>query len=100
MTIAEASADEIAAATLRVFRRTVPAAVPSINFLSGGLSPLIFLRSRMTTAGVASQAWQGNPNNVDAAQQALLKRARLNGTARRGEYLAAYESMNESRTRA
>jgi fructose-bisphosphate aldolase class I len=34
-----ASAEEIAAATLRVFRRSVPAAVPSINFLSGGLSP-------------------------------------------------------------
>lgn len=36
---ARANAAEIAAATLQVFRRTVPAAVPSINFLSGGLSP-------------------------------------------------------------
>jgi fructose-bisphosphate aldolase class I len=35
----KASAEEIAAMTLRVFRRTVPAAVPGINFLSGGLNP-------------------------------------------------------------
>jgi fructose-bisphosphate aldolase class I len=31
--------DEVAEATIRVFRRAVPAAVPSINFLSGGQSP-------------------------------------------------------------
>ena len=34
-----ADPDEIAEATIRVFRRAVPAAVPSINFLSGGQSP-------------------------------------------------------------
>jgi fructose-bisphosphate aldolase class 1 len=32
--------------------------------------------------------------NVEAAQQALLKRARLNGAAQRGEYLAAMVSAN------
>lgn len=35
----QADADEVAEQTLKVLRRTVPAAVPSINFLSGGLSP-------------------------------------------------------------
>ena len=35
----KASPEEVAERTLRVLRRTVAAAVPSINFLSGGLSP-------------------------------------------------------------
>jgi fructose-bisphosphate aldolase class I len=106
-----ASVSEIAAATLRVFRRTVPAAVPSINFLSGGLSPeeatanlnamnagfsgapwlLSFSYGRALQQPVL-QAWQGKAENVAAAQLALLKRARLNGAAQRGEYLAAMES--------
>jgi fructose-bisphosphate aldolase class I len=34
-----AEPEEVAEATLRVLRRTVPAAVPSINFLSGGQGP-------------------------------------------------------------
>ena len=34
-----ADPDEIAEATIPVFRRAVPAAVPSINFLSGGQRP-------------------------------------------------------------
>lgn len=110
---ARSSAEEIAAATLRVFRRTVPAAVPSINFLSGGLSPeqatanlnamnagfpdapwlLSFSFGRALQQPVL-QVWQGKAENVSAAQQALLKRARLNGAAQRGEYLAAMESTN------
>ena len=108
-----ASATEIAEETLRVFRRTVPAAVPSINFLSGGLSPeeatanlnamnagfpsapwlLSFSYGRALQQTVL-QAWQGKAENVAAAQQALLKRARLNGAAQRGEYLAEMESGN------
>lgn len=108
-----AGAEEIAAETLRVFRRTVPAAVPSINFLSGGLSPeeatanlnamnagfpgapwlLSFSYGRALQEPVL-QVWQGKSENVGAAQLALLKRARLNGAAQRGEYLAAMESAN------
>jgi fructose-bisphosphate aldolase class I len=108
---ARSSAEEIAAATLRVFRRTVPAAVPSINFLSGGLSPeqatanlnamnagfpdapwlLSFSYGRALQQPVL-QAWQGKPGNVAAAQQALLKRARLNGAAQRGEYQEKMEN--------
>ena len=108
---ARSGAEEIAAATLRVFRRTVPAAVPSINFLSGGLSPeqatanlnamnagfpdapwlLSFSYGRALQQPVL-QAWQGKSENVAAAQQALLKRARLNGAAQRGEYQASMEN--------
>jgi fructose-bisphosphate aldolase class I len=108
---ARSGAEEIAAATLRVFRRTVPAAVPGINFLSGGLSPeqatanlnamnagfpdapwlLSFSYGRALQQPVL-QAWQGKAENVAAAQQALLKRARLNGAAQRGEYQANMEN--------
>jgi fructose-bisphosphate aldolase class I len=108
-----ASAEEVAAATLRVFRRTVPAAVPSINFLSGGLGPeeatanlnamnagfpnapwlLSFSYGRALQQPVL-QAWQGKAENVIAAQQALLKRARLNGAAQRGEYRATMEAAD------
>jgi fructose-bisphosphate aldolase class I len=111
--LVSAGAAEIAAATLRVFRRTVPAAVPSINFLSGGLSPeaatanlnamnadfsaapwlLSFSYGRALQQTVL-QAWQGKTENIAAAQQALLKRARLNGAAQRGEYLPAMESAS------
>ena len=38
------------------------------------------------------QAWQGKAENVPAAQQALLKRARLNGAAQRGEYEESMET--------
>ena len=108
-----AGAAEIAAATLRVFRRTVPAAVPSINFLSGGLSPeeatanlnamnadspgtpwlLSFSYGRALQQTVL-QAWQGKAENVAAAQQALLERAKLNGAAQLGEYQAVMEQSN------
>ena len=100
-----ASAEEIAVATVRVLRRCVPAAVPSINFLSGGLSPedatanlnamnaafphmpwlLSFSYGRALQQPVL-EAWQGKAANMSLAQQALLKRARLNGAAQRGEY--------------
>ncbi len=101
----QAGAEEIAVATVRVLRRCVPAAVPSINFLSGGLSPeeatanlnamnasfphepwlLSFSYGRALQQPVL-EAWQGKADNVAAAQRALLKRARLNGAAQRGEY--------------
>jgi len=97
------NAEEIAAATLRVFRRTVPAAVPSINFLSGGLSPeeatgnlnamnadfpdapwlLSFSYGRALQQPVL-EVWQGKEENVALAQYALLERAMLNGAAQRG----------------
>lgn len=100
-----AEPDEVADATLKVLNRTVPAAVPSINFLSGGQGPeeaTINLNAINCQRGHAPwqlsisygralqqpalQAWAGRTENVEAAQQALLKRARLNSLARKGEY--------------
>ena len=106
----QASPDEIAAATLLCFRRTVPAAVPGINFLSGGQSDEVAtanLNAMNTTAqkqpwqlsfsygralqAPALKAWHGVAANKVAGQQALLKRARLNSVARQGKYLASME---------
>ena len=106
-----AAPDEVAAATLRVLKCTVPAAVPSINFLSGGQGPeeatanlnainqqghdapwrlsISYGRALQQTA---LQAWMGKAGNVPAAQQALLKRARLNHLAMLAEYQAAMEN--------
>lgn len=103
-----ANPNEIAEATIRVFRRAVPAAVPSINFLSGGQSPeeaTINLNAvnqiggpwkLSLSYGRALQqpvlvAWQGKPENVVAAEIALLKRARLNSLARKGSYKSSME---------
>lgn len=100
---------EIAEATLKIFRRTVPAAVPSINFLSGGQSPeeatenlnainqlhgpwqLTISYGRALQAPVL-QVWKGDAGNCEAAQAALLKRARLNSLARQGQYSSAMEA--------
>ena len=104
-----ANPNEIAEATIRVFRRAVPAAVPSINFLSGGQSPeeaTINLNAvnqiggpwkLSISYGRALQqpvlvAWQGKPENVVAAEIALLKRARLNSLARKGGYKSSMEN--------
>lgn len=105
----QVSAEVVAGHTLKVLRRTVPAAVPGINFLSGGLSPetatlylnalnvlrpqpwqLSFSYGRALQQPVL-QAWQGNPANIPAAQQALYQRARLNAAAQRGAYTATME---------
>jgi fructose-bisphosphate aldolase class I len=107
---AKASPEQVAEATVKVLRRTVPAAVPSINFLSGGLGPedatanlnamnalfpnapwaLSFSYARALQQPVLS-AWAGKAENGPVAQQALYKRARLNGLARFGQYKAEME---------
>jgi fructose-bisphosphate aldolase class I len=106
----QASVQEVAVATLRCLRRHVPAAVPGIVFLSGGQSAeeatdhlnamnamgpqpwqVSFSYGRALQAPVLA-AWQGQEDNVGAAQQALLKRCELNGLAREGKYDRAMET--------
>jgi fructose-bisphosphate aldolase class I len=103
--------DEVADATVTCLLQAVPAAVPGIAFLSGGQSAelasarlnamntrfkrhmpwaLAFSFSRAIQQP-ALEIWQGKDANSLAAQQALLKRARCNQAARRGEYTAAME---------
>ena len=106
----QAAVAEVAAQTLRVLRRTVPAAVPGIFFLSGGQTPteatahldamnrlgaqpwaLSFSYGR-ALQDPALQAWKGQAANARSAQDALLERARLNGAARDGRYDATMEA--------
>ncbi len=101
----QAAPEEVAEATLRVLKRTVPAAVPSVNFLSGGqsaeeatvnLNAINQLKGNAPWAlsisyGRALQqpalhAWLGKDENRPAAQAALRERARLNHLAMLGEY--------------
>ena len=101
----------IAASTLAVMRRVVPAAVPGLVFLSGGQTDeqatsrlnamnargpqpweLSFSFGRALQAPVL-KAWQGDPANRNAAQAALRHRARLNGHARSGGYRPEMEQL-------
>ena len=95
---------EVAAATIECFKRTVPAAVPGIVFLSGGQSDaeatenlnamnvgerdfpwdLSFSYGRGLQATPLA-TWGGKAENVPAAQQAFLDRARETSAAREGK---------------
>ncbi len=96
---------EVAERTLRCLRRTVPAAVPGIVFLSGGqgseeatahlnamnagYGPLPWRLSFSYGRALQDQAlraWRGSRHNAAAAQELLLKRARLNSEAASGAY--------------
>jgi fructose-bisphosphate aldolase, class I len=100
---------EVAAITIRTLRRTVPAAVPGLFFLSGGQTPaqatanldamnrlgpqpwqLSFSYGR-ALQDPALKAWKGQAANVQVTQRALLLRARLNGAAREGTYVPSLE---------
>jgi fructose-bisphosphate aldolase class I len=114
-TARRASPEQVAEATIRVLRRTVPAAVPSSNFLSGGMTPEeLTANLNAMNAGFPNEPWllsfsygralqqpvlqagQGKAENVADAQAALLERARLNGAAQRGQYRP---EMEETETR-
>lgn len=99
--------EEIAQATVTALNRTVPAAVAGITFLSGGQTeeeatvhldainkfvgrkpwPLTFSYGRALQASVL-QAWQGKADCVQDGQRELLKRAKANGDAALGKYVA------------
>lgn len=95
----------VAQATLRCLKRSVPAAVAGVAFLSGGQSgelatsrlaamhgggapavlpwPLSFSFAR-ALQHPALEIWRGEPGNVADAQRALLHRAACNRAARLG----------------
>ena len=91
-------------------RRTVPAAVPTINFLSGGQSPeeaTANLNAMNTLAAhqpwnlsysyaralqdYCMKTWKVDAHNVAAAQKIFLERAKLNSLANTGKYTTALE---------
>jgi fructose-bisphosphate aldolase, class I len=100
----QVSDEEIADATVRCFRRVVPAAVPGIVFLSGGQSDeeatsrlnamnrigphpweLSFSYGRALQQA-ALKAWKGDDANREAAQRSYYHRAKMNSLARFGKY--------------
>jgi fructose-bisphosphate aldolase class I len=107
----QAGVDEVAERTVRVLKRTVPAAQPGIVFLSGGQSdeaatahlnamasmsglpwPLTFSYSR-ALQNPALKTWRGQSANVAAAQKAFHHRAHMNGLAAQGRWKQELEKQ-------
>jgi fructose-bisphosphate aldolase class I len=110
----QAGVGEVAERTVKVLKRTVPAAVAGVVFLSGGQSdelatehlnamnrtfaghlpwPLSFSYGRALQQP-SLKAWKGSAANVPAAQAALLHRSRMNGLAATGKYSANLEKQS------
>jgi fructose-bisphosphate aldolase class I len=100
----------VAEMTISALRTCVPAAVPGIVFLSGGMSDedatarlnemnklgphpweLSFSYGRALQAA-ALDAWKGDPANFEAGQKAFFHRAKMNGLARSGDYAESMET--------
>ncbi|MHB8513112.1 MAG: class I fructose-bisphosphate aldolase [Actinomycetota bacterium] len=94
----------VAQMTVEALKTAVPASVPGIVFLSGGMSDedatdrlnemnklgahpweLSFSYGRALQAP-ALKAWKGEASNVEAGQKAYYHRAKMNGLARSGAY--------------
>jgi len=107
----QAGVQEVAERTVRVLKRTVPAAQPGVVFLSGGQSdldatahlnamsampglpwPLTFSYSR-ALQNPALKTWKGKAANKDAAQQAFYHRAHMNGLAAQGKWKPELEKQ-------
>ncbi len=101
---------KVAEMTVKALRASVPAAVPGVVFLSGGMSDedatarlnemnklgphpweLSFSYGRALQAPTL-KAWKGEASNVDAGQQAFYHRAKMNSLARSGKYSADMET--------
>jgi fructose-bisphosphate aldolase class I len=107
----QASAEQVAVATVRCLKRHVPGAVPGIAFLSGGQSPAdaTLHLSLMNAQGnlpwqltfsygralqdAALSAWAGKPAGFAAGQKAFAKWAQLNGLARGGRYKSGMDTQ-------
>jgi fructose-bisphosphate aldolase class I len=102
----QAIVEDVAEMTVTALKRSVPAAVPGIAFLSGGQSDedatahlnamnqilgenspwnLTYSFGRALQAP-ALKAWDGEAGNVSIAQEAFYKRAKLNSLATKGGY--------------
>ncbi len=103
------SPEEVAEKTIKLFRQTVPTAVPGIAFLSGGQSDeeatanlsainaigphpwkLTFSYGRALQAA-PQKAWSGKAENIAAGQAAFTHRARMNSLAALGQWQSTLE---------
>lgn len=104
------SAEDVADATIAVFKKVLPDNLAGQAFLSGGQSEveatehlnemnkrgpfpwnLTFSYGRALLDS-ALKTWGGSPNNVEAAQKVLYHRAKMNGLATEGKYSAEAEA--------
>ena len=108
----QAGVEEVAERTIRSLKRTVPAAVPGIAFLSGGQSAVSATEhlNAMNAKGPhpwqvsfsyaralqdpALKAWKGEAGNVAAAQKIFYHRAKMNSAARSGSYTKQMEAAS------
>jgi len=108
---------DVARGTVTALQRTVPAAVPGVVFLSGGQSEeeasinlsainqfpakkpwaLTFSYGRALQAS-AIKAWGAKKDNVKAGQSELIKRAKANALASKGQYTGGTISSLASQT--
>jgi len=104
----KATPAEVAFYTVRTLQRTVPPALVGVTFLSGGQSEeeaslnlnainaqpgrkpwaLTFSYGRALQASTI-KTWAGKPENVAAAQEVFINRAKANGEAQFGRYAGA-----------
>lgn len=108
----KAGSEEVARMTVRTMDRCVPAAVPGIMFLSGGLteedaSVYLNTMNSMERKGAWSmtfsygralqqsclQAWKGN--DIAAGQKAVMARAQANSEASVGSYVAGSQPSSQ-----
>ncbi len=101
----QSAPEEVAEATIRVLKATVPSEIPGVVFLSGGQTPVQATANLNAIAkykaqvpwpmtfsyaralqGSALEIWRGKPENMAAAQQEFLKRLKLVSLAREGQY--------------
>ncbi|CAL0329269.1 unnamed protein product [Lupinus luteus] len=105
----KASPQKVADYTLKLLHRRVPSAVPGIMFLSGGQSEVeatlnlnamnqspnpwhVSFSYARALQNTTLKTWGGLPENVKAAQDALLFRAKSNSLAQLGKYTGEGES--------
>ncbi|GJM87893.1 hypothetical protein PR202_ga03892 [Eleusine coracana subsp. coracana] len=98
-----ATPEQVAAYTLKLLHRRIPPAVPGIMFLSGGQSEVeatqnlnamnqsanpwhVSFSYARALQNTCLKTWGGKPENVKAAQDALLLRAKANSLAQLGKY--------------
>ena len=105
----QASVDEVAEKTIQCFKQVIPAALPSIVFLSGGQSDeeaTAHLNAMNAVGGFPWQmsfsygralqaaplkTWGGKKANIAAAQAAFAHRAKMNALATTGKWRPALE---------
>lgn len=108
----QAGVAEVAEATVRCLKATVPVAVPGIVFLSGGQSAIMATEhlNAMNAMGAYPwelsysygralqdpplKTWKGKLENIPAAQRAFYHRSSCNSAARYGKYTKAMEAVS------